>query len=245
MMIIYIHGFGGSGKGVKATLFKEAFSSEHVIAPSLSYVPDLAVTTLCELIESYLELGVTISLIGSSLGGFYALYLSDKYDLKAVLLNPSLYPYKTLSSYVGEGLNFYDQSCFEWSGTHIKMLKQYEVNTVKVEKILLLQQKGDVVVDYKEAQQKLQGVVSVLDAEGSHSFEAISEHFERIKSFLRVRKMMGDVESIENLKESVELIEVELMLTPDELKRYATFCSKHNLKFNDWIRSLAHKALQE
>ncbi len=56
---------------------------------------------------------------------------------------------------------------------------------------------------------------------------------------------MGNIESTENLKESVKLIEVELMLTPDELKRYATFCSEHNLKFNDWIRSLAHKALQK
>ena len=56
---------------------------------------------------------------------------------------------------------------------------------------------------------------------------------------------MSDIQSIESLKERVELVEVELMLTPDELKRYAAFCIEHNLKFNDWIRSLAHEALQK
>ncbi len=105
-MLIYIHGFGGSGRGVKATLFKKVFKEEPCIAPLLSYVPDLAVQTLSELIETFLARGESVSLIGSSLGGYYALYLGECYGLKTVLLNPSLYPYKTLAAYVGEGLNF-------------------------------------------------------------------------------------------------------------------------------------------
>ena len=70
-MIIYIHGFGGSGQGSKAKLLCEYFKSieEDFIAPSLSYVPELAISTLQELIESYHG---EVYLIGSSLGGFYA-----------------------------------------------------------------------------------------------------------------------------------------------------------------------------
>ena len=37
-----------------------------------------------ELIESYLKLGQNISLIGSSLGGFYSIYLANKYNLKVL-----------------------------------------------------------------------------------------------------------------------------------------------------------------
>ena len=52
-MIIYIHGFGGSGEGSKAKLFREYFKSteDGFIAPSLSYVPELAINTLEELMQ--------------------------------------------------------------------------------------------------------------------------------------------------------------------------------------------------
>ncbi len=183
-MIIYIHGFGGSGEGVKAKLFKKEFIDVNVIAPSLSYVPDLAILTLCELIETFTALGESVSLIGSSLGGYYALYLSDKYNLKVVLLNPSIYPYKTLAACVGDAPNFYDESSFAWSDLHVNMLKKYEVAEIKTELIYLLQQKGDTLLDYREAQQKLVGVKATLDDGGSHSFENIELHFDAIKKFI-------------------------------------------------------------
>ena len=43
--------------------------------------------------------------------------------------------------------------------------------------------------------------------------------------------------------EEVKLVEVELMLTPEELKTFAAYCTKNNLKFNDWIRQLAYEKL--
>jgi len=54
------------------------------------------------------------------------------------------------------------------------------------------------------------------------------------------------MKSIERLtEEGAVLKEVELMLTVEELQRYASYCLRHDLKFNDWIRSLAEKALDE
>ena len=43
-MTIYIHGFGSSGEGGKAVQFREYFKNieKPFIAPSLSYVPELA-----------------------------------------------------------------------------------------------------------------------------------------------------------------------------------------------------------
>ncbi|MFK5938930.1 MAG: hypothetical protein QM497_11100 [Sulfurimonas sp.] len=55
---------------------------------------------------------------------------------------------------------------------------------------------------------------------------------------------MSEFKTIEELKsENKKLIEVELMLTPEELKVFADYCMKHEIKFNDWIRKLAYEKL--
>ncbi len=175
-MIIYIHGFGGSGEGSKARAFREYFRSIGIpfIAPSLSYVPDLAIATLEELIRSYDH---NVMLIGSSLGGYYSIYLAHKYDVRSVLLNPSIYPFDTLRRSLGDAPNFYDNSSFEWNDAHIEMLTKYRIENPSPKNFLLLLQKGDELLDYREALAYLEGAETVMDEGGNHSFEGIERYF--------------------------------------------------------------------
>ena len=53
------------------------------------------------------------------------------------------------------------------------------------------------------------------------------------------------IRPIEELLQSENLKEVELMLTVEELKSFAQYCLKHDLKFNDWICRLAYEALEK
>lgn len=184
-MIIYIHGFGGSGEGSKATFFRKYFESigRPFIAPSLSYIPELAIKTLEELISQSHE---DVYLIGSSLGGYYTLYLSTKQRVKkAVVINPSIYPMVTLKRCVGNAPSFYDESTFTWRQSHLDMLQQYEVTELEKTKLMLLAQKGDEVLDYKEAVDKLDGCSMYIEEDGSHSFEGIERYFESIKDFFK------------------------------------------------------------
>ncbi len=183
-MILYIHGFGSSGQGGKATLFRDYFKSKNIpfIAPSLSYVPQLAMSTLEELVESYDK----VTLIGSSLGGYYAMYLAEKYGLKAVLINPAMKSSKTLKRAINkQGLapNYYDLSHFEWNERHVEMLKSYECASYKSDYLLMLQ-KGDDVLDYREALEKLPHAKVILEEGGTHAFEGIERHYETIERFL-------------------------------------------------------------
>lgn len=182
-MVIYIHGFGGSGEGVKAKAFREYFKSrkESFIAPSLSYVPELAIKTLEEFIQSSNE---DVTLIGSSLGGYYTIYLSNKYNLKAVLLNPSIYPYKTLQNYYGDAPNFYDDSSFKWKESHVKMLDQYRVDDIKKENFMLLVQMGDQLLNPQEAIDKFNGAIIIAQDGGNHNFIDIELYFDKIREFL-------------------------------------------------------------
>lgn len=179
-MIIYIHGFGSSGEGHKAKQFREYFKKDGFIAPSLSYIPDLAIKTLEELIESY---NGDVKLIGSSLGGFYSLYLCKKYNLKAVLINPSVFPYITLQKVLGNAPSYYDTSTFTWMQSHIDMLKKYEVEYVNEKNIMLLLQKGDETLDYTKAVHMLPNSIKIVEEGGSHSFDSVERHFKAIRNF--------------------------------------------------------------
>ena len=185
-MILYIHGFGSSGQGGKSNEFRDYFKAKNIpyIAPSLSYVPELAISTLEELIESCDD----VTLIGSSLGGYYAMYLAEKYRLKAVLINPATHSAKTLERVVnlqGEAKNYYDNSTFSWQTSHLDMLRAYEVKHTDNGTYLLLVQKGDDVLDYKDAIAKVPHAQMVVEEGGTHPFEGISRHFEKIENFLK------------------------------------------------------------
>jgi len=45
------------------------------------------------------------------------------------------------------------------------------------------------------------------------------------------------------ISENTKLVEVELMLTPQELQIFASYCINNDVKFNDWIRKLAYEKL--
>ena len=183
-MIIYIHGFGSSAQGFKAKQFREYFKNkgERFIAPSLSYVPQLAISTLEDIIENC---GSDVKLIGSSLGGFYALYLSEKYNLKAVLINPAVHADVTLLRAIGHGINYYDNSSYEWNTCHVESLKKYKTTSVIQKNIMLLLQKDDDVLDYKEAVDFLPDSTLIIEEGGSHNFDGIERYFEKIEAFIK------------------------------------------------------------
>ena len=187
-MIIYIHGFGGSGQGSKAEKFRDYFYSQgkEFIAPSLSYVPELAIQTLEELTKSYKQ---DVYLIGSSLGGFYATHLSQLQAVKrVVLINPSINADVTLQRSLGSAKNFYDLSSFEWNSRHIQTLEHFKSKLASIvytnqEKYLLLVQKGDELLDYEEAVTFYTDAKQIVEEGGSHSFDGIERYFEQIETF--------------------------------------------------------------
>lgn len=184
-MIIYIHGFGSSGQANKANQLRRYCLKNKIrfIAPSLPTIPNLAIGTLSELIESYQEIE-PVALIGSSLGGYYALYLGDKYDLRTVLINPAVDAPDTLKKALGHGINYYDNSSYEWNESHLDMLINYEIEEPQEENILLLLKKGDEVLNYEEALDFLPNAATILEEGGDHSFNGLEAHFETIVEFL-------------------------------------------------------------
>ncbi len=181
-MVLYIHGFASSGLGAKAEIFRTFYKNEKktFLAPSLSFIPQLAMQTLEEIVQNCND----IKLVGSSLGGYYALYLSHKYDLKAVLINPSLHPQETLAKVLGKTYSFYDKrSGFFWQEEHVKALERYKVENPPTHNLFVLLQKGDETLDYRVAQKELAGAKMTIEEGGDHGFVGIECHFDAIEEF--------------------------------------------------------------
>jgi len=104
-----------------------------------------------------------------------------------VLINPAVNAPETLKRALGKGVHYYDNSAFEWNASHLDMLENYEIEEPNVENLLLMLQKGDDVLDYEEALDFLDGAKTILEEGGTHGFEGIERHFERILNFLHVK----------------------------------------------------------
>ncbi|RXJ87375.1 YqiA/YcfP family alpha/beta fold hydrolase [Arcobacter sp. CECT 8985] len=184
-MIIYIHGFGSSAVGGKASILRERYKT-NILIPSLSNIPDLAVDTLEQLIIFLKQKGEKINLIGSSLGGFYAIYLANKYNLKAVLINPAIYPYKTLNK-IGKATNYYDLSTFECNKNHLEQLKKFEIkdDIKNQENFFVLLKKGDEVLDYKEVLEKMPKAKAIVKEGGDHSFTDFEMYLKEVENFFK------------------------------------------------------------
>lgn len=81
-------------------------------------------------------------------------------------------------------LNYYDLSKFDWSEQYLNMLKGYKVEPKEQENFMLLLQKGDEVLDYKEAYKLLPDANIVLEEGGNHSFDGIERYFDKVNNFL-------------------------------------------------------------
>ena len=178
-MILYIHGFASCGDSNKTKLLRENFPK--VLCPDVPVDPDEAIAFLQKLVVAN-----NVSLIiGSSLGGFYAAYLAEKFEIKAVLLNPSTQPFLTLAPYVGTNEFFCSGEKFEWTKEHVTKLWAYAIskNSIKAP-VLVLLQKGDEVLDYTQAEAVYENYQLVVQEEGNHRFENLDEYLGRIKEFM-------------------------------------------------------------
>ncbi|MDH5483745.1 MAG: esterase [Gammaproteobacteria bacterium] len=192
-MLIYIHGFNSSPASYKANLLKQYAESagiaERLLIPELSAVPAKAIAQLRQLIEQSLRSknirsGCPVSLIGSSLGGYYATFLAETYDCRVVLINPVVNPYILLEEALGPNKNYYTGEEYEITAEHIEQLRAIEIETIThPDRYLLMLQTGDEVLDYTLAMEKYAAVPSIVEEGGSHEFMGFDRHLETVLAF--------------------------------------------------------------
>ena len=106
--IIYCHGFASVGKNLKSDALAAEFGADNVIAPDLPVAPSLVEEMLDRIIATAIQKsGEKVLLVGTSLGGFWSNYMSSKWNVPCVMVNPSVTPVETIAEHVGKDIRNY------------------------------------------------------------------------------------------------------------------------------------------
>lgn len=188
--LLYLHGFLSSPQSAKAqqtaSYCSEIGLESACTFPMMKNGPMQTVAELSLLIES--KKADDIIIMGSSLGGFYATFLSQKYALPAVLINPAVRPFELWEDHIGEHHNYHTDEIHTVSREHIDELKDIHVETLKKpENFLVLVQTGDETLDYSQAVEKYTEANCLVRQGGNHSYENYLDELPLIFEFLLSR----------------------------------------------------------
>jgi predicted esterase YcpF (UPF0227 family) len=186
-MLIYIHGLNSSPASFKANLLKRKLESmgrgTEFSAPALPDRPRAAAA----LLEAEIAKHPGASLVGSSLGGFYATWLAERHGLRAVLVNPAVRPYDGLRQFLGAQQNLYTGGRYELTQAHLDELAALELPAItRPERYLLMVETGDEVLDYREAVDRYRGCRQMVIEGGDHAFKDFGEYLDTVLEFCAV-----------------------------------------------------------
>lgn len=184
-VIIYLHGFNSSPQSIKARQFGQ-YLQDHGLGdqwfcPALPPSGDRAIAIVERAIAAYPRGSVTF--VGSSLGGFYATWLAEKHDGRAVLINPSITPHLGLRDYLGEQANMYTGERYQLTEAHLQEWEKRFLTAITPARYLLLVETGDELLDYRKAVTRYSGAHQVVVEGGDHSLQSFIRHIPAILEF--------------------------------------------------------------
>jgi predicted esterase YcpF (UPF0227 family) len=181
--IVYLHGFNSGPASAKAQQLGREIaaldprSRPAYFVPQLHHRPAVAMREMMAWVDNAISYSgeTRLTLVGSSLGGFYATFLAEHYGAKAVLINPAIRPAKSLASYLGPQRNTVSGETYELTHEHFAELEALNVIRVtEPQRYFLLVQSGDELLDWREAVAFYGGAWQSVQGGGDHAFQ----HFE-------------------------------------------------------------------
>lgn len=190
LTILYLHGFLSSPLSKKAQQTiahcEQLGMADRLIVPTMHNGPAETSRELLSILDELpkRQLGV----IGSSLGGYYATWLAEEFDLPAVLINPAVRPFDLWEDHLGEHKNYYSDHIHVVTREHIDELRELDRSPInRPENFLVLLEQGDEVLDYRDAAEKFSAAQCVIHENGDHSYQQYGAELPVIIDFLLSR----------------------------------------------------------
>ena len=186
--LLYLHGFRSSPASTKARVtaaaVAERFPQLRWLCPALPASPKLA---LADVLQATADWPLaTTAVIGSSLGGFYATWLAERWGCKAVLFNPAVRPARDLAAHLGDQTQWHDPAQhFFFQAAYVDELIALEIaHITRPQRYYAVIAKGDEVLDWREMAHHYAGVAIKLLPEGDHALSDYDQHLGGVLDFL-------------------------------------------------------------
>jgi predicted esterase YcpF (UPF0227 family) len=189
-MILYLHGFRSSPQSFKSRLLAAKLEALGLAGdwccPALPVAP-LAAIALAEqtVAEALVRSGPQpVTVIGSSLGGYYATWLAERHGWRAVLLNPATMPQDDLHQYLGEQPLWHGGGSIVVEQAHLDQLRTLAIATItQPQRYYLVAATGDEVLDYRDMLAKYAGAQTVLIDGGDHGLSDFARYMDGVLEF--------------------------------------------------------------
>lgn len=176
MNILYIHGFGSRFKP-QSDKVKSLSSLGIVHGVDIDYTDSRSVITQ-QLKDIIIQKDIEL-LVGTSMGGYFSAELGRSFGLPYVMINPVMNPSVSLDKYIGEGVDYYGRPYHLEEST----VEEYDQMMLENQHGLLLLDKGDELIDYRETERLLPDTQTLVFEGGSHRFDHINESLGTIQHY--------------------------------------------------------------
>jgi len=178
-VILYLHGFRSSPRSRKASQMRTALQARgrgaDFVCPQLPVSPRSAAEVA--MAAASLADPRRLSVVGSSLGGFYATWLAERLGCRAVLLNPAIHPDRDLEAHLGRQPVYFSDQTVELTADHLVQLQALDTARISLpERYFLVAATGDEVIDWTTMVAKYAGCRQRV-IEGSDHVLSDFEHY--------------------------------------------------------------------
>ncbi|HEX8957038.1 MAG TPA: YqiA/YcfP family alpha/beta fold hydrolase [Burkholderiaceae bacterium] len=191
-MILYLHGFRSSPQSFKARLLGQRLDALGLGSiyrcPQLPSSPRAAAELALSLAREMTAGGEELSLVGSSLGGYYANWLAERLGCRAVLLNPAVQPPRDLENYVGVTTAYHSDEVFEFKREYIGELEELRVAAItRPERYFLIAATGDEVLDWREMAAHYAGARQFIIQGSDHGISEFAQYVDQVLAFCGIQ----------------------------------------------------------
>lgn len=186
--LLYLHGFRSSPQSAKARLTRDYLSRTHpdikLWSPQLPPSPQEAMDMVAQEIDTWPQR--TMAVAGSSLGGFYATWVAERMQCRAVLLNPAVDPARDLAQYIGEQSHFHQpEERFYFKPEYVQQLRDLQCGELREpQHYFCIIAKGDEVLDWREMHARYQRSQVLLLDGSDHALSDFADHLPDVMAHL-------------------------------------------------------------
>lgn len=190
-MILYLHGFRSSPDSFKARLMADAMAARGLTdawaCPQLPASPREAIDLALGMARDRLadaDSPRELTVIGSSLGGFYATWIAEQLGCKAVLLNPAVHAARDLATQVGEHHMYHSGAPFVFLPEYVDELAAIHAPLItQPDRYFLVAATGDEVLDWREMRDRYAGCRQRIVQGSDHGLSDFADWMPEVLEF--------------------------------------------------------------